>query len=164
MKKKILLISVLVIVIGAFGYMTAKTALTIRTLWSTSASAFELKDGKVLYTGTHFDKNGLAPIRIKNIEFLETMTMTETGTEGYLCYVERITQGWYPAGIGIEQKSFFDEFGENMIPKDDAKWLNEDFQVIEIKDGNEVTDTYCKVTYAVWGIFEKHVIENSREK
>jgi len=62
--------------------------------------------------------------------------MTEIESEGYLCHVEKITEGWNQQGFGIEQKSFFDEFGENMIPKDDAKWINEDFVVIEMKDGN----------------------------
>ena len=158
-----LLFSIVLICLLIFAYVTAKTELEIWETWDTSQSTYELEDGEVLYTSTHFDKNGLAPIRIKNIQFLETMTMTEIGADGYLCYVDRITQGWYPPGMGIEGKSFFDEFGENMIPKDDAKWINEDFEVIELKKGNKLTKTYCRVTYAIWGIFEKQITGTSKE-
>lgn len=164
MKKNILILCIFVIVIGAFGYVTAKTELVIwDDLWDTTASTYELQENEVLYTATHFVKKGLAPICIRSIEFFEPKTMTKIESEGYLCHVEKITEGWYPPGFGIEQKSFFDEFGENMIPKNDAKWINEDFVVIEIKDSNEVTDTYCRVTYSVWGIVEKATIGTSRE-
>lgn len=163
-KRQIAVMVVVVFFLGAVGYVTAKTELVIwENLWDTTASTYELEEKEVLYTATHFDKKGLAPIRIRSIEFFEPKTMTEMESEGYLCHVEKITEGWYPPGFGIEQKSFFDEFGENMIPKDDAKWINEDFVVIEMKDGNEVTDTYCRVTYLVWGIVEKSTIGTSRE-
>lgn len=164
MRKKIFIICILVIAIGAFGYITAKTELTIWSLWDTTASTYELEDGEVLYTATYFDKKGLAPIRIKNIQFVEPTKMTETGADGYLFYIERVKTGYIPAGFGIEPRSFFYGFGENMIPKEEVKWINEDFEIIEIKDSNEVTETYCKVTYAVWGIFEKKVVGTSREK
>jgi len=47
---------------------------------------------------------------------------------------------------------------EVIIPKEGAKWIHEDFIVIEIKEDNVATDVDCKITYAVWGIFEKTVL------
>lgn len=161
-RKWIIVIIFISLCVGLFAYVTTNTRIVVsESVWDyfQTAKSYELDEDESLYTATYFRKEGLAPVRIKSINHIDLETREELGTTAYLCYYDKIKNGELPSGFG---RIKIENWEEKVIPVDEVKWLNERFCVMEIKEDNEVTVTDCKITYRVWGIFEKTVVGNSK--